>query len=124
MIDALIQAAEARGIAVWWHRGGPKGAWLPEANAVTIRHGMDDAETISTIAHELGHAHHGDPAGHLPAFERRADEFAARLIISPVEYAAAEIQYGPHPAGIARELGVTKHLVEIFQTLNLEGITS
>lgn len=56
LIDALIEVAEQRGFTVRWHRGGPKAAWLPQQNAVTLRHGMSDAETLCALAHELGHA--------------------------------------------------------------------
>lgn len=124
MIDALIEVAEARGISVRWHRGGPKAAWLPQQRAVTVRHGMDDAETLCALAHELGHAHYGDPAGHHPRYEQRADRFAARLLISPVEYALAEQTYGTHPARLAAELGVTVHLVHVWRTMTPIQITA
>lgn len=116
-VTALIDVSERRGYQVRWHRGGPKAAWLPRQHAVTLRHGMSDADTLCALAHELGHAHYGDPAGCDPAREHRADRFAARLLISPVEYAMAEQAYGPHAARIAHELGVTTHLVQVWRTL-------
>lgn len=118
LIDALIEVAEQRGFTVRWHRGGPKAAWLPQQNAVTLRHGMSDAETLCSLAHELAHAHYGDPAGHDPRYEARADRFAAKLLVSPVEYALAEQTYGPHPARIAHELGVTTHIVKVWRAMN------
>ena len=118
LIDALIDVAEARGFQVRWHRGGPKAAWLPQQRAVTVRHGMDDAETLCALAHELGHAHYGDPAGHHPRYEQRADRFAARLLISPVEYALAEQTYGTHPARLAAELGVTVHMIDVWRGMH------
>lgn len=124
LIDALIQTAEARGYQVRWHRGGPKGAWLPQQRAVTLRLGMDDAETLCTLAHELGHAHYGDPAGHDRRFEARADRFAAQLLISPVEYAIAEQAYGPHPARLAHELGVTVHLLDVWRVMNERKVSA
>lgn len=124
LIDALIDVAEARGYTVHWHRGGPKGAWIPHANAVSIRHGMSDIETLCTLAHELGHAHYNDPPGCMPRYEQRADRFAARLLISPTEYAAAETLYGPHPARIAHELGVTTHLIHVWRTMTPIHITA
>lgn len=116
-LDALIEVAEARGYRVCWHRGGPKAAWLPHRQAITIRYGLDDATALCALAHELGHAHYGDPPGHHGPRETRADRFAARLLISPTEYAAAEAVYGPHPARIATEIGVTKHIIETWQRL-------
>ena len=109
LIDALIEVAEQRGFTVRWHRGGPKAAWLPQQNAVTLRHGMSDAETLCSL---------GDPAGHDPRYEARADRFAAKLLVSPVEYALAEQTYGPHPARIAHELGVTTHIVKVWRAMN------
>lgn len=117
LIDALIEVAEARGISVRWHRGGPKAAWLPQQRAVTVQLGMDDPETLCALAHELGHAHYGDPTGHQPRYEARADRFAARLLISPVEYALAERTYGTHPARLAAELGVTIHLINVWRMI-------
>lgn len=118
MIEALIQSAEARGYRIRWHRGGPKAAWLPNQNAVTVRIGMDDAETLCALAHELGHAHYNDPPGHDPRFEARADRFAAQLLISPIDYALAERAYGPHPSRLAAELGVTLHLINVWRDLH------
>lgn len=118
LIDALIEVAEARGFQVRWHRGGPKAAWLPQQRAVTVRHGMDDAETLCALAHELGHAHYGDPAGHDRRYEQRADRFAASVLISPVEYALAEQTYGTHPARLAAELGVTVHMIRTWRAMH------
>lgn len=55
-----------------------------------------------------------DPAGHDPRYEVRADRFAAKLLVSPVEYSLTEQTYGPHPARIAHELGVTTHIVNVW----------
>lgn len=117
LIDALIAEAEARGFNVRWHRGGPKAAWIPTRNIVTVRVGMDDATTLCALAHELGHAHYGDPPGHHGAHELRADRFAARLLVSPAEYAAAEALYGPQLSLIAHELGVTVKVLKTWITL-------
>lgn len=95
--DALIDVAQRRGYRVRWHRGGPKAAWLPHRNTITLRVGMDDVTTLCSLAHELGHAHYNDPPGHFGAHELRADRFAARLLISPADYATTEAIYGPHP---------------------------
>lgn len=124
LIDALIDVAESHGYEVRWHHGGPKAAWLPQQRAVTVRHGMSDAETLCSLAHELGHAYYGDPAGHHPRYEKRADRFAARLLISPVEYAVAERAYGPHPARLAHELGVTVHLLDVWRDIHQTRITA
>lgn len=87
LIDALIDVAEERGYRVRWHKAGPKAAWFPKTRTITLRYGMNDVETLCALAHELGHAHYDDPPGHQIANERRADRFAARLLISPADYA-------------------------------------
>ncbi|MDK8473513.1 MULTISPECIES: ImmA/IrrE family metallo-endopeptidase [Corynebacterium] len=117
MIESLIQSAEARGYRIRWHRGGPKAAWLPHRSTITLRVGMDDTTTLCSLAHELGHAHYGDPPGHHGAHEIRADRFAARLLVSPTEYATTEAIYGPHPATLANELGVTVKVLKTWQNI-------
>lgn len=118
MIEALIQSAEARGYRIRWHRGGPKAAWIPGQNAITVQIGMDDVTTLCSLAHELGHAHYNDPPGHFGAHELRADRFAARLLVAPGDYAAAEGVYGSHPAVLASELGVTVKIITVWQELH------
>lgn len=118
MIDELIATAEKRGYRVRWHIEGPKAAWLPRFNSITVRHGMDDAQTLCSLAHELGHAHYNDPPGHFGAHELRADRFAAKLLINPDDYRMIESQYGPHPAHLAHELGVTVKVLKTWQTLH------
>ena len=116
-IEALIHTAEARGYTVRWHKGGPKAAWIPRAQTVTLRHGMSDVETLCSLAHELGHAWYEDPPGHDGWRETRAWEFAARLLISHVDYQLAESLYGPQPSRLAHELGVTVKVLKTWQTL-------
>lgn len=122
--DALIDVAERRGYRVLWHRGGAKAAWQPHRGAITLRLGMSDTATLCSLAHELGHAHYSDPPGHHGPMELRADRFAAKLLISPVEYALAESLYGPHPARLAAELGVTVNVLETWQALHESKIAS
>ncbi|QGH68566.1 ImmA/IrrE family metallo-endopeptidase [Pseudactinotalea sp. HY158] len=72
-----------------------------------------------TLAHEMGHWWHGHDwtRDHDQLRdERQADAYAARLLISPAEYALAE-RLNPHPGAIAKELEVTRHLVEVWQRL-------
>lgn len=118
LIDALIDVAEARGYHIRWHKRGPKAAWIPARNTISIRYGMDDTETLCSLAHELGHAYYNDPAGHYGAHELRANRFAAQLLISPTEYALAEEIYGPYPQRLAQELGVTIKVLETWQALH------
>lgn len=71
-----------------------------------------------TLAHEMGHWHHGHDwtIDHdRERDEREADTYAARLLISPAEYALAEHLVGSHPGAIAAELGVTRRLVQLWR---------
>lgn len=116
--DTLIDVAVAHGLWIDWHAGGPKAAWLPP-DTITIRHGMSDAQTISALAHELGHFAHGDPCGHCDRAEARADRHAASILVDPDLYRQAENIFGPHPQRIAAELGVTTHLIEVWRDTHL-----
>lgn len=42
MIETLIQAAEALGNRIRWHRDGPKAAWIPRNSTITLPLGMED----------------------------------------------------------------------------------
>ena len=51
---------------------------IAEKIGISIRLGMTDAQTRSTLAHELAHAEAGDPCGVIPLAERAADRRAPR----------------------------------------------
>lgn len=101
---------------------GQKGCYQHHARRIILRPGLSRHQHDSTLAHELGHAHHEDePTGHDhwdAVQERRADEFAARLLIRTAAVEAAARLHGPHPAVIARELGVTRHLLCVWWHLH------
>lgn len=122
MIDELIATAERRGYRVRWHIGSPKAAWLPRLNAITLRYGLDDVQALCALAHELGHAHYNDPPGHHGANERRADRFAARLLINPDDYRMIENEYGAHPLRLAHELGVTVRILKVWQAMHAKEL--
>ncbi|WP_018024129.1 ImmA/IrrE family metallo-endopeptidase [Corynebacterium ulceribovis] len=120
MID-LDHLAVQLGVTVVEHDGGTKGYYDHSARTISLRRDLLDVPRRCTLAHELGHAVHGDTLTgitHLDrAMERRADRFAANLLIDPAAYRAAEAQCS-HPGHIARELGVTLHLLEVWQTMH------
>ncbi len=80
---------------------------------------MSDVLQKSTLAHELGHAHHGDAWTDDPHIkqlrEDRANAYAARLLISPLEYAIAERLVGHHTGALAKELGVAAYIIEAWK---------
>lgn len=91
--------------------------YFAEGNVLVINATMTEAYQREVLAHELGHAWYGhdwrNPHDE-ERDERQADLYAARLLISPTEYALAE-ELHPHPGAIAKELGVSQHLIELWQ---------
>lgn len=73
----------------------------------------------AALAHELGHVIHGHD-WRLPHSRERdevqADRYAAGLLISSVEYAAAEAMH-ESPAAIAAELEVPVKLLLLWQSI-------
>lgn len=119
--DQLLDLAhKITGHPVLWYRGGPKGEW--DGRRITLRHGMSDRQTRSTLAHEIAHAARRDPPGHYPTYEQRADRAAAHLLITPDAYAQAEMMFGTDIDRIAAELGTTRHLATVWRATH-ERIT-
>ena len=114
--------AESMGVQLRRHTGGPPGWYDHHQCVISTRRGQSIAQYKSVLAHELGHASYGDTPtgnGHFDQRqERRADEFAARLLISPVEFEAAATWHSGHLPAIADELEVTKHLLRTWQSLH------
>lgn len=70
------------------------------------------------LAHELGHVHYGHDWRHphdKARDERQADHYAARLLITPGEYAAAEAICGPHVGALAQALRVSTQMVSAWR---------
>lgn len=107
---------------------GDLGGWFPATRRILIRPGVGYRNTLHTAAHELGHAelcHFANPPPWLhPRQEREADEYAARLLITPQEYRDAENAYGPHPGAIANELNTTVELVNIWRDIHERDLAS
>ncbi|CAB0507709.1 ImmA/IrrE family metallo-endopeptidase [Corynebacterium diphtheriae bv. mitis] len=96
---------------------GLNGQYLHHRRLILLRQGLDPWTRKSILAHELGHAYYGDDIHGDPRLERRADQFAAQILITTSEYKAAEMLYGGNPGAIAYELGVTPHLVRVWQDI-------
>lgn len=117
-MDELIAHAETLGLRVKWRDLGRRSGELHSSGLVFLNPRRSVLTQRVTLAHECGHAWHGhDWTGRhdVERDERQADTYAARLLISPVEYAMAERVVGEHPGAIARELGVTRALVELWR---------
>lgn len=122
----LDQLADALGVAVVetpYLDDGLNGQYLHHRRLILLRQGLDPWTRKSTLAHELGHAWHGDDIHGDPRLERRADQFAAQILITPDMYKNAEKLHEGHTGAIAYELGVTPHLVKTWKDL-YERITA
>ncbi len=121
MDPQLLRLAEERGLRIVERAGPTRGGFDPAHSIIRVAPGMSARTTRSVLAHELGHAtlrHAPTTHARLSARqERQADAWAARLLISPQAYAAAENLRGPHPASLAFELDVTVELVIAYQAL-------
>lgn len=72
-----------------------------------------------TLVHEYVHALHRDRSCH-PAVEWRAWREAAKLIVDPLAYAAAEV-CSTSSAWIARELNTTVKIIEAYRKAITRG---
>lgn len=117
----LLRLAEEQGLRIVERRGSTPGGYDPSTGVIRLDPGLSARTARSVLAHELGHA----ALGHVPSSnpsvrarqERRADEWAARTLITPRAYAQAEQARGPHPASLAFDLDVTVELVTAYQRL-------
>jgi len=104
------------GIDVEWAPLGDKrrGEYHRHGDRIVLNSKLTARQATACLGHELGHQRFGDHCS-TPANERRAWEYAAALLITPREYAAAETLVGHHLAALAIELGVTPKLIEAWR---------
>ena len=122
-LDAL---AHHLGVCVLEHQGGEKGRHYP-GGILSLRAGLHPTLRRCTLAHELAHyilKHEptSDPWLHSRQ-ERKADELAAELLITPEDYEHAEMMVGHHASALAAELDVTKHLIHVWRNLHERKLT-
>lgn len=113
----LARLAEGLGVVLRKHTGGPKGWYDHQSRTISTRRRLSIAEYRSTLAHELAHAIYGDT----PRFgrykvrqERRADRYAANLLLTPSAVEEALIWHQHHRAPAAYDLEVTQHLLNVW----------
>lgn len=114
----LHRLAERMGVRLRRHDGGPKGFYIDELRTITTRRGLSIAEYRSTLAHELAHAHFRDvpcrdPVRHARQ-ERRADLWAAHLLLDDCDVATTLTIHDHHRGPAAHDLEVTVHLLDTF----------
>ncbi|ASE56571.1 ImmA/IrrE family metallo-endopeptidase [Corynebacterium jeikeium] len=120
--DDLHQLAEELGVTITTHDRGPKGWYHHHTRTISLRSDLRAANYRCTLAHELAHALRGDEPTGNPHFdarsERAADYMAAEMLISRAEYELAERLHDGHEGAIARELGVTRHLLATWKKMH------
>ncbi len=88
------------------------GHYVHARGLIRLRAGMARHQARCVLAHELRHAEYGDE---WPStfHEKRADLEAARLLIDPHALADAAVIHARHLPAMARELRVTKKMLEV-----------
>lgn len=127
MMRKLLRYAAELGISVHGAHleHGVLGEWYEDEREIYFDLSQTPDEIVFTIAHELGHAHHGDRCEDSSAVEARADIFAAQLLIDPSRYADLE-RAGFHQHDIAEDLGVTVDVLNLWMQaclVKLRGVT-
>ncbi|MFT8442216.1 MAG: ImmA/IrrE family metallo-endopeptidase [Bifidobacterium aquikefiri] len=95
---------------------GIQGAFDRDTSTIFLADDLSDVQRSCVLAHEISHAKHRDHGcyGHGSPMERRADMDAARLLINPFEYAAAEVVCD-NAIWLARELNVMPYIVHAYR---------
>lgn len=115
-MERLIERAGALGLRVVYRDLGRRHGELHTSGIIYINHRRTEVRQRVTLAHEMGHWWHGHDWSRdhdREHDERQADRWAAGELITPDAYCAAERLVGCDPGAIARELGVTRRLVEL-----------
>lgn len=126
-LEDLIAAAEEMGLRIKWANLGRRSGELRRSGLVLLNHRKSTLTQRCTLAHEMGHwtlGHDWSLYHDVERDEQAADAWAARLLISPVDYALAERMHGPHVGALARELEVSSRLVEAWRVDVWRGATT
>lgn len=91
------------------------GAYVHSLKLIIVDSSQPPAEQQFTLAHEYVHARYGHDGHQSPHVEQRVDREAARLLISPADYALAERLVGCHPVALAEVLHVPAECVKAYQ---------
>lgn len=95
------------------------GCYLDDERTILIRPNLTHPKEQETLCHEYVHAFYRDTTCH-PAVEWRAWREAARLIVDPLAYAAAEA-CSTSSIWIAKELGTTVKIIESYRKAVTRG---
>lgn len=112
----LVDLCAEHGVRIAWVDLGPHrhGQYKRRDRLIELNRTLVLRQLVPGLAHEYAHVVHDDACSTL-AIERRAWEYAARLLITPADYARAERVVGPHPLAIAAELDLTGTIVRAWR---------
>lgn len=117
MVD-IDEIAEAMGVTVIDEphlQEGLNAVYVDAERVILIRPDLDPWTRRSCLAHELAHAYFRDETYNDPRIERRADQWAAQLLITPSEYAQAEEEVGTSIGALAYHLEVTPAVISTWR---------
>lgn len=130
-IHDLHQIAYGLDVTLTHHDHGPLGWYSPKQRRISTRRGLAVWDYKTILAHELGHAVNDDHfINHLrfnDRQERRADEYAAELLIKPQQLHDLALWHRNDMNSLAADLEVTPHLLTVYldtHPLELEGDAS
>lgn len=107
--DPWAQLAALPDIRLYWRHQRPCGAYHHHDRAIFLRHGLTEAQSRSTLAHELVHAERGDVELSEAALNARqelvVEREAARRLIS-LQALADAVRWTCHPGEVAEVLSV------------------
>lgn len=124
-MEDVLAHANRLGLRVKFADLGRRAGEVHSSGVVFINHTRSLLTQRVTLAHECGHwvlGHDWTSAHDRARDEREADTYAARLLISPQAYAAAEALVGPHDGAIARELVVPAALLPLWRASYLRRV--
>lgn len=124
-MDHLYEIARNMGVTVVerFLPGQQRGRYVHSKKSIVLNTRLHARQKAHTFGHELGHAHyeheHDEKPGSIVGIrqERKADEFAARLLIDSYDYEVIERMYGPHVPTLAVQLGVTAPMIYAWQSI-------
>lgn len=115
-LEDLISVVEATGITVRWAKfRNINAGWDDVERRIWLDERLEGVNAVCILAHEFAHALLGHSTLESRQWERDADMVAARLLITPGDYARAEALHGGNVPALADELGVTRWVVAAFR---------
>ncbi|MEW6934126.1 ImmA/IrrE family metallo-endopeptidase [Trueperella pyogenes] len=113
--EDLINACVRLGVHVVFAPFPLAGAYYHDTGLIVIDSRLPETSQRATLAHEYVHALCGHDGPQSAGVEQCVDRQAARLLISPAEYALAEYAHEGKTVGIAEDLGVPVWVVEAYR---------